>query len=419
MFSSKKDNAPPSFLTDFTTPLESNLISLIRSRLFTWHTTLNSLKHFLYEFTQASKEYNLRISKASAQLSGNIENSVGGYYGPFLGAALTWQVETSARTEFGSRLQEELDTIFNTFRETSKLINDTLEKALKAQEGKERSLSHVIQLLLRVWEQIAEGRLTKAIYNGPMPPDPWMHHRKLQVEIEHFMAAKNDFLIVLQNLFERTFSLHKEMATTLKVLVRKFTGEYGLEQLGEVSDWEHALKQYHLDHHWDLFDTSEEAFSSTILGLISGHIAEKCQLELQSFDIVRTGIVCKPTKGPRAWFAPAFSSAAWSRTTCILLTKSAFLHVYDAPDSRANILDDTARLFSPDYSLDMRYCAVAPTDSAHHIFTISVNSSSDKKDKKMALKCQNADDMVDWCVAIGNTTALSTKLASPRLSQGG
>lgn len=323
-------------------------------------------------------------------------------------------METGTRTEFGTRLQEELDTIFSTFRETSKTIHDTLEKALKVQEGKERSLSHVIHHLLQVWDRIAEGKLTKAIYNGSMPPDPWIHHRRLQVEIEHFMVAKNDFLSVLQNLFERTFSLHKELVAALRGLIGKFTREYELEESGYASDWEHALKQYHLDHQWNLFDTSEEAFSSTILGLIAGNIAEKHQLELHSFDIVRTGIVCKPTKGPRAWFAPAFSSAAWSRTTCILLTTSAFLHVYDAPDTRINILDDTTRLFSPDYSLDMRGCTVTPTDSAHHIFTISVNSSSDKKDKKMALKCQNADDMVDWCVAIGNTTALSTKLISPR-----
>ena len=30
----------------------------------------------------------------------------------------------------------------------------------------------------------------------------------------------------------------------------------------------------------------------------------------------------------------------------------------------------------------------------------------------MALRCQSADDMVDWCVVIGNTTALFTKHAS-------
>ena len=90
-----------------------------------------------------------------------------------------------------------------------------------------------------------------------------------------------------------------------------------------------------------LVDTSQETFSTTILGLIASHVAEKYQLDMQVFDIVRPGIVYKPTKGPRAWFAPAFSSAAWSRTTYILLTTSAFLHIYDASDARIDVLDDT------------------------------------------------------------------------------
>ena len=146
------------------------------------------------------------------------------------------------------------------FRETSKTINDTLEKALKTQEGKERSLSQVIEHLLQVWGQIAEGKLTKAVYSGSMPPDPWMHHRRLQVEIEHFMVAKNDFSIVLQNLFERTFSLHRKLATDLSVLVGKFNREYGLEEVKNIPYWEQALKQYHLDHQWDLWTLLKKPF---------------------------------------------------------------------------------------------------------------------------------------------------------------
>lgn len=368
----------------------------------------------MLELVSANRTYAGALSKASFNLS----QTAGPYATPLQPSMLVWQVDASARADTLAALLESLDASNAFFMQAGKGISEALDQSVKRQQDNEHVLISVIKDVLAVWTMLATRTGTKAAYSDILPPDPWLHDRRLAKQTAVFVEAKQTFTDALLELYERTFALERRLSAEASEAISRFVGEFrvqGSECSAIDSEWNESLHKHRLDHDWHFGEHSSSAFLHSTRALIAGAVLQKHDVHVRFFEPVKIGTVSRPTKGPRSWFASAHSAAAWNRPATLVLVSSGFLHLYNLAGGEDENILESKRLFRPDHSLDICKFAVSPTDSARHIFTISsagatVTSLAKKEaEKKMQLRVASADDMVDWCVAIGNTAALLAK----------
>lgn len=374
--------------------------------------TIYSLILHTVELVSAHRTYAGALSKASFNLS----QTAGPYATPLQSSTLVWQVDASARADTLAALLESLDASSTFFAQSGRGISEALDQSVKRQQDNEQALGSVIKDVLAVWTLFAARTGMKATYSDVLPPDPWLHDRRLAKQAAVFVEAKQTFTDALLELYERAFALERRLSAETSQVIGRFVSELrvqGSEGNAIDSEWNDSLHKHRLDHNWHFDEHALPAFLHSIRALIAGAVLQRHAVRVKPFDLVKTGTVSRPTKGPRSWFASAHSAAAWNRPAILILTSSGFLHLYNNLGGEDESILESKRLFRPDHSLDIRRFAISPTDSAHHIFTISsagaASSTKRESEKKLQLRAASADDMVDWCVAIGNTAAILAK----------
>lgn len=412
---SNSSHDPIAFISDFSNPLETKLMTLIRGRASFWKERLLSYQEVIKSLLsgwQAARDNSLKSNQILEQLEQSlIAKELEG-----------WMEEAEGRLASISVASDQFDTLLKDFVGTSGRLADALEESSKAQDARQRELSKSIGDFIAFWrwwhqeeQRRREGNArvlfnsnysfrlgNRAVLSGA--PDPWFWQVRLERATTAFAEERCRIATVLETQFGELGSLEGRLRVGLGEVMRSLIGSAGSNLYGAFNvqtGWEEVLRASGLGDEPDLqtsLSLSAEALTATLQSLIQATLEEeKLQIpDGSSYTLLLNGTLRRATKGPRAWFATAYSQAAWSRATHLIVSSTGFLHLYDLErDSECPLVEQGERLFRPDYSLDLRKCEVKTVDEVHAI--LSITAIEDKKaGKELLLRCRSSDELEAW-----------------------